>query len=533
MNPAVKPTANSTTDSVTDSVTASVTRSAGGPAARSAGNPAAEHPVVRAYRDALAPGEQRDFDIGAADRTGLPVVAADHLDAAGVRKGAYGYGADTAQARVGAYGELTETVLLARHLARTGRRRASYAELVRERGRDRVADPVELVLPAGADYGPGRPLDWVPAHRLRTGEEVLVPAEFAAACGSDLPGAPPPGGRLITPITNGLGAGDTPERAVSHALLEILQRDGNATGHRAMDEGVVIDLDAVTDPVTLRVLDRLRDAGVEVLPKLASTRFGLADVHVVGTDAAHGRGTEDLATPLTLTACGEAAHPDRETALRKALSEYVSSRARKVFSHGPLPLVARIAPPGYLEREMSSPLAPQEPRALREMTAWAAMDAVRLRELLEPTVLSRRSGVAFSSLPTVPAGSLDEPAALLEDLLLRLADFDVLVVATGGCGVHAVKVLVPGMEVETMSYARIGERGVRRLVERGHPLAGVGLLPHPGARPVHLTAGARERLGGPAWFDVDAARRTVGGLYPLYREPDRHAVARTAAGAVR
>ncbi|MER6691761.1 YcaO-like family protein [Streptomyces minutiscleroticus] len=494
-------------------------------------NAATEHPVVRAYRDALAPGEQQDFDIGAADRTGLPVVSADHLDTAGVRKGACGYGADSAQARVGAYGELAEEVLLARHLARTPRRRASYAELVRERGRDRVADPVELVLPAGADYGPDRPLEWVPARRLRTGEEVLVPAEFAAACGSDLPGGPPPDGWLTTPVTNGLGAGDTLERALSHALLEILQRDGNATAHRAMDEGVVIEPDEVTDPVTRSVLDRLRDAGVEVLPKLASTQFGLADVHVVGseTDGA----AEGSPTPLTLTACGEAAHPDREAALRKALSEYVSSRARKVFFHGPLAAAARIAPPGYMERELSAPLAAQEPRALRAMTAWAALDTARLRELLEPTVLSRRSTVPFSALPTVPPGSLDDPAALLDDLLRRLADFDVLVVATGGPGAHAVKVLVPGMEVETMSYARIGERGVRRLSERERPLAGVGPLPHSGARPVHLTAEARARLGGPAWFDVDAARETVGALYPLYREPDRHAVARTAEGALR
>lgn len=494
-------------------------------------NTATEHPVVQAYRDALAPGEQRDFDIGAADRTGLPVVSADHLDPAGVRKGACGYGADPDQARVGAYGELAEEVLLARRLAGTGRRRASYAELVRERGRDRVADPVGLVLPAGADYTPERPLEWVPARRLRTGEEVLVPAEFAAACGADLPGAPPPGGWLTTPVTNGLGAGDTLERALSHALLEILQRDGNATAHRAMDEGVVVDLDEVTDPVTVAMLDRLRDAGVEVLPKLASTRFGLADIHVVGTD--DGDGPEGDGSPLTLTACGEAAHPDREAALRKALAEYVSSRARKVFFHGSLESVARIAPPGYLERELSSPLSEQEPRALRAMTEWAAMDARRLRELLEPTVLSRRSSVPFSSLPTVPTGSLDDPSDLLDDLLRRLADFDVLVVGASGPTAHAVKVLVPGTEVETMSYARIGERGVRRLSARERPLAGVGPLPHAGARSVHLTPEARERLGGPAWFDVDAARETVGALYPLYREPDRHAVARTAEGAVR
>ncbi|MFD4025783.1 YcaO-like family protein [Streptomyces sp. NPDC058576] len=489
-----------------------------------------EHPVVSAYRDAMAPGEQQHFDISTGDRTGLPVVSADHADAAGVLKNSCGYGADLTQARIGAYGELAEEVLLARHLARTERSRASYTELVRARGRDRVADPVGLVLPAGADYAPERPLDWVPARRYRTGEEVMVPAEFVASSAADLPGGPPPGGWLTTPVCNGLGAGDSPERALSHALLEILQRDGNATAHRAMDQGVVIDLDDVGDPVTRHILDRLRNVGIQVLPKLASTQFGLADIHVVGTD---DTSQEAESAALALTACGEAAHPDRETALRKALTEYVSSRARKVFSHSPLETVARIAPPGYLERELSVPMKSQEPAALAAMRTWSTLDAPRLRELLEPTVLSRRSTIAFSALPTVSAGSLDAPRDLLEDLLGRLRDFDVLVVDASAQGAHTVKVLVPGMEVETMSYARIGERGVRRLQEREHPLAGVGPLPHRGARPVHLTAEARERLGGPAWFDIDHARRTVGALYPLYREPDRHTLARTDAGATR
>ncbi|MFB8384565.1 YcaO-like family protein [Streptomyces rubiginosohelvolus] len=490
-----------------------------------------EPPAVAAYRTALAPGQQQDFDISAADRTGLPVVSADHLDAAGVRKSACGYGADSTMARIGAYGELAEEVLLARYLARTEPLRASYTELVRARGRDRVADPVGLVLPAGADYSPERPLDWVSARRHRTGEEVMVPAEFVASCASDLPGGPPPGGWLTTPVTNGLGAGDTLERALSHALLEILQRDGNATAHRAMDQGVVIDLDEVSDPVTRHLLDRLHAVGIQVLPKLASTQFGLADIHVVGTDDAPEQHQSEAA--LALTACGEAAHPDRETALRKALTEYVSSRARKVFSHGPLELVARIAPPGYLERELSSPVAEQEPAAMTAMRSWAALGAPRLRDLLEPTVLSRRSTIPFSTLPTVPFASLEDPAALLDDLLRRLRDYDVLVIDASAKGAHAVKVLVPGMEVETMSYARIGERGVRKLQERDHPMAGVGPLPHRGALPVHLTPEAHERLGGPAWFDVVNARRTVGALYPLYREPDRHTLARTDAGATR
>jgi hypothetical protein len=48
---------------------------------------------------------------------------------------------------------------------------------------------------------------------------------------------------------------------------------------------------------------------------------------------------------------------------------------------------------------------------------------------------------------------------------------------------------------------------------------------------VHLTAEAEERLGGPAWFDRAGARRRVGPLYPLYREPGRHVVAQVLAGS--
>ncbi len=55
----------------------------------------------------------------------------------------------------------------------------------------------------------------------------------------------------------------------------------------------------------------------------------------------------------------------------------------------------------------------------------------------------------------------------------------------------------------------------------------LGPPPHPGAAAVALPDGARERLGGPAWLDRGAVDALVGELYPLYREPDRHALART------
>ena len=485
---------------------------------------------------ALPPGDLGEVDLVGADRTGVHVVAADHADPTGTwpRSGSFGYGLSVERARVAAHAELAEEMLLSRRLRELDRVRGSYAELRARRGADRIADPVSLVLPAGTGHDPERPRWWLPTTRWRTGEEVLVPAEFAAAYPVDLDWQDP-AERLITVITNGCGAGDTTVRALGHALGELLQRDGNATAFRALDRGVVIDLGpddtAVRDPATRGLLAHLRSVGITVVAKLASTAFGVTDLHVVG----HDTHAADAPHPIAVTACGEAAHPDREVALQKALLEFCSARVRKVVAHAPLDVVRPLVPADYWARELDHPLPPQERRAFTAMADWVGRRGEELRELLTPTVLSRRSSVALDDLPTVPPGSLDTPSALLDDLLARLDGFDPLVVEGAADTATTVKVLVPGLEVETMSYGRIGARGVERLLERGSDLVGLGAPPHPGAAPVALTADGRERLGDRfgddrAWLDRDLVDRTVGALYPLYREPSRHAVARAAAG---
>ncbi|MFM6175387.1 MAG: hypothetical protein ACKPB4_25190, partial [Sphaerospermopsis kisseleviana] len=62
-------------------------------------------------------------------------------------------------------------------------------------------------------------------------------------------------------------------------------------------------------------------------------------------------------------------------------------------------------------------------------------------------------------------------------------------------GVCSVKVIIPGLEVETASYARIGERNLTRLLERNSPLVGFGGAP-PGAERIRLSPAAQERIGG-------------------------------------
>jgi ribosomal protein S12 methylthiotransferase accessory factor len=436
-----------------------------------------------------------------------------------------GYGATREQARTGALGEMAEMALSARALSGQERVEASYDELSAQRGADRVQDPRTLCLEAGTAWSGARRLQWLPMTRLRDGETVLVPAELVASGPEDLPGAPPPDGWLTTVITNGQGAAFDVRAATAHALLEVLQRDGNATAFRALDQGVVVDLDGLSDPVSLDLLARARRVGVQPVVKLASTDFGLADVYAVGcsVDASEP-------VPIMVTACGEAAHPDVEVAVRKALLEWAAARTRKAFMHGPLDVVRSMTPPDYLDRWLTGhppERLVEEDRALEAMVDWSRRSGPELVELLSGTVLSHRLTVALADLPTSRPDDLHEHvvgalAAEGHDVLLSVQP-------SQDGAVVGVKALVPGLEVETMSYGRIGERGVRRLLERDSALVRVGDRPDgSGWAAVALTDDAQERLGGPAWFDLAARDRVVGALYPLYREPGRHVVAALA-----
>lgn len=472
--------------------------------------------ALEAYTRAMPAGELLLFRDDGIDRLGVPVVASSLRMENGPWITSHGYGATEEEAHVSAIGELAEEVYAEKTLAERPRFQGSYTELVGQRGAQGVADPLTLGLPAGSPYHPDMPLTWMEMTRLSTGEPVLVPEEFVAIHPGQLRGRKP----LILPITNGQGAGLSQPQALAHALLELQQRDGNGLQFRAMDQGVVLDLKGAPLPPDIQeLLERYRRAGIEIIPKLASTEFGLVNLYVVGHDPSPGD------QPLMVTACGEAADPDRHRALRKALLEYAGSRARKAFMHGPLEAVARVAPPGYLERFLPQVnLRQEEPRALQGMVEWASMPVGALRALTARTV-QRRHTVPFTDLPEVAAAEAPPKRCAQVVEGLYQSGFDVLVIdlSPADHSIHVVKALVPGLEVETMTYSRIGERNVARLLARQDPLVGLGTPPE-GAQRVRLTAEAEARLGGPAWFNVRLAEQRLGSLYSLYREPGRHSV---------
>jgi len=480
--------------------------------------------AAAAYIASMPEGRVELFSLSPLDRTGVSCWNAIFLNQDGTRwhgvaPHGVGYGVDDDSAIIGTTGELAEAVHSATEIHRMERRTSSFDALRAAVGARHVVDPLALCLPAGSSVDSGTTLEWVPARRWPNGETVWLPIDIAACSVGDLsPGYEP----FTTPITNGLGAGPTLDFAIGHGLCELLQRDGNGIGFRAMDRGIALDLgDGPADPRTRALLDRLRELGIEVIPKFATTEFGTANVYCVGAE----RDGTAAPYPIMVTAAGEAASLDREHALRKAVFEFAAARMRKVFSHAPLADIAAVAPPGYLERFRAyHTLGGEESRSLRAMVEWLGLDQATLKDLLADTVLSRRSVQPFDALPTwngplSGTGLVKELARRFAAAGMEILYFDYS--PPHANGVHVVKAVVPGLEVETMSYHRIGERGVRKLMKRGSPLVGLG-APPPGAAPVRLPSGAAERLGGQPWLDIAAVDRIVGGLYPLYREPEVH-----------
>lgn len=430
--------------------------------------------AVTAYRELLerSGAELVAFPITDLDRTGVPVhTVAAFLPGGRLRNGV-GYGVDDEAAQASALGECVEVLAGTLHLP----------EPVPADGTE--VDVTTLVPDAGKELTERL---WVRAQRLPQGDEVLVPLEWVAHTRADLPAGYEP---LITPITNGLGAHTSREAALDHCLRELVQRDGNAVSYRALDRGVGVDV-SLPSPAP----------GLHPVLKAAECDLGMTNVYVVGDDQAPPH-------PLCVTACGEAAGPDREQAIGKALREFAASHVRKLFNHGPLDQVLALAPERYREHVATMDIA-DEPRALEAMLGWLEKTPDELRELTAGT-RAVRTTITRDALP-------DSERSTYELLVER--GFEVLVVDLSPPGqddVHVLKAIVPGLEVETMSYGRCGARNLVRLLERDLGLVGLG-TPPAGALPLHT--------GEPAWFDPAAARRLVGDLYPLYREPGRHVTA--------
>ena len=462
-----------------------------------------------------------EFSLTPLDHVGLPLWNVAMIPPDGALSDGFGYGATLTTAQASAWGETVEWYWAREALRSIPRRRGSVREL--QRDGVPVLDPLTLCVDAGKPYTLDTPLIWVEARRYPSHDPVWVPIEAVAPRYADISANVQQADFLFTPITNGSGAGPSFEHALAHGIMEQLQRDGNSVNYRALDQGVVVELDDVRDPDTCALLRQLDDAGIDITVKLAATDFGITNLYVVGAD----RDIERAPQPISLSACGEAAHPDRERALAKALREFVSARARKAFNHAPLDLARKVAPAGYVNVFGERALRSEDDRALVEMRRWVSLDAQQFYDLIRDPIFTHRERVRFSELPTVAPDAIADPAALLNLLTkrLRVEGLDVIYASSTppNAPAQVLKAIVPGLEVETMTYHRIGKRNLGRLLARQSPIVGVGDAPS-GAKRILLSPEAEAELGGAAWLNPQAVDHAMGDLYALYREPGRHVI---------
>jgi ribosomal protein S12 methylthiotransferase accessory factor len=238
--------------------------------------------ALDAYRAALKPavdnGNVYEFPLTPIDRLGLPLWTVALIPQDGALCDGFGYGPSLTAAQASAWGETIEWYFAREALKHMPRRVASYHELVAD-GNDAV-DPITLCLSAGSDYTHDYRLTWVAGRRHPSGDQVWVPIEAVAPRYADIGAHVDPKRFLLTPITNGLGAGPSFEHALAHGILELIQRDGNSVNYRALDRGIAIALDDVRDEETRSLLSSLAAQGVDVIVKLATTDFGMANVYL-------------------------------------------------------------------------------------------------------------------------------------------------------------------------------------------------------------------------------------------------------------
>lgn len=494
------------------------------------------HQAVEVYRKYLAGTEPHIFDISALDRLGVPIYVAALATDDGFTNDGFGYGGNSTEALVGALGEMSETYHIHQALKHAPTCESlSYAEMVQRFGGDHVLDPLALCLSAGYPYTDQLSLRWVAVSRWSDGAGCWAPRETIAPGGASylLPSknvqvqGRGEAAQLFPPITCGLGAGLTRAQALVHGVLELLQRDGNCTAFRAMDRGIDIEIDQIENDEITKMMQHLARLGLRIRPKLASTEFGVVNLYVIAEPI--GRDVPSEPFSLLATACGEAAHPNRERALRKALQEYLASRSRKLFMHGPLDRIRDLAPASYLQAILEPcPYDREEPKALREMGNWLGKTQDDLVGLLRPTVFSSREKIKFSSLPSTPDAEIVHPADRMADVAQRLEKAHLPIYyfdgsPDGAKGPQVIKAIVPGLEGETLSYGRMGARGAQRLLQQKSPLVAQG-APRPLDLPVLLRPAAEEKLGGPVYFRLSEWEKILSHHYPLYREPSSHTV---------
>jgi len=186
--------------------------------------------------------------------------------------------------------------------------------------RSSAVDPRRLPLLPGPAFNPQERLLWIEGLDLCSGGVRWVPYEMIHI---DYTIGSLPGGRHFARGSNGLASGNHLLEAVSHALLELIERDAAALWEQ-LDEDEQqdrrLDLDSVSDPFSRDLLAKFTRAGVTVAAWDLTSDVGVPVVLVHATER------EPNPFRPVPAAGGLGCDSSGESALQRALTEAAQSR---------------------------------------------------------------------------------------------------------------------------------------------------------------------------------------------------------------
>jgi len=401
-------------------------------------------------------GITRLADITGLDQIGIPVYSAVVPRSRDLLSVYNGKSTTRHEARIGAIMEAAE-----RFLAWSIRSPDMVACPADLQPRRPVLAPEDTGHPLVAGYSRASPIGWVEGFDLLRQEEVLVPRELAGfnAWGTtEHEGLP----CVAVTSTNGLASGFSLEEAVCHGLCEVIERDAltlaDVLSHRlprfvndfkvgAGSLGRVLTRDDVEARPSL-------DArSVRGLPCELLDRFGQVGLRPHLKDL-----TSDLRIPTFLCSVvdesagaskahlGLGCHPDTEVALTRALTEAAQSRAADIQGVREDIIEADSAGP--------APAHPCRRVAVVDRTSWFHRPSVSPAHFDD--VPSHRSPDVFDDIQLILANLAG--AGLESAIVVDLSREDL--------PVHAVRVIIPGLESWNIDGRRFGERAVRTSRER-------------------------------------------------------------------
>jgi ribosomal protein S12 methylthiotransferase accessory factor len=389
-----------------------------------------EQTLALARRVAAEVGVTRITEITRLDRIGLPVFAGIRPDAC-VRSlcVSSGKGLTIDEARVGAYMEAIELAYAEPARARLRIVEAKAGDVLD--GATRLDAIADLCPWEGKRIPPAARMPCVELESVSGGDQMLVPAELVmfpillepAYFGSD---------------GNGIASGNTVDEATVHALTELIERDATSFLN-IKDDSQLIAVDSLPPPIR-RLVEHLDELGFDLVLRYLPNPFGLAVIKAMIHERENISGVH----------FGYACHLTSDTAIVRAVSEAIQCRLSVI--HGGRDDLTRV----FSERaEMTA----------SEKREFVAQQVTRNRDM-------RAGVVRFENIPdeSAHASTIDAALALLVSRLARAGMQTILraVLTPRNAPLHAIRVIVPGLEVYAHGIFRMGPRLLRHLHQRAN-----------------------------------------------------------------